>query len=195
MLDIRKIGPTDSVEELTELLHRAYSPLGKMGLNYTAVDQSPGNTIERINAGFCLVATEDGRLIGTIVVEPTGKKDAECPYYAKAGVASAHQMAVAPDCQRRGIGTRLLEAAEAWARSNGFSELALDTAEPAFHLIEMYSRRGYRRVDSVQGQGKSYRSVFMAKRLSETADASLRRDAEAMHCERGVTHAEKSDGA
>lgn len=140
MPDIRQIGPTDSVEELAELLHRAYAPLGKMGLNYTAIDQSLGTTIERINAGFCLVATEEGRLIGTIVVEPTGKKDAECPYFAKPGVASAHQMAVAPDRQRRGIGTRLLEAAEAWARSNGF---------------------------------------FMAKRLNETADASLRRDVEA----------------
>lgn len=37
---IRPIEPGDSLEELTRLLHRAYAPLGKLGLNYTAVDQS-----------------------------------------------------------------------------------------------------------------------------------------------------------
>jgi GNAT superfamily N-acetyltransferase len=169
MVEIRQINPSDSVEELTELLHIAYAPLGNSGLNYTAVDQSLSTTIERINAGCCFVATENGRLIGTIVVEPTSQESAECPYFAKPGVASAHQMAVAPDCQRRGIGSRLLGAAEAWARANGFLELALDTAEPARQLIEMYTRRGYRQVDTTQGQGKSYRSVFMAKNLDHAA--------------------------
>jgi len=169
MVEIRQIGPSDSIEELTELLHRAYAPLGSVGLNYTAVDQTPSTTRERVNAGCCYVAIEGGRLIGTIVVEPTSRNDAECPYFAKPGVASAHQMAVAPQCQRRGIGSRLLEAAEMWARNNGFSELALDTAEPAHHLVEMYSRRGYRHVDTTQGEGKSYRSVFMSKKLNHAA--------------------------
>jgi len=165
MVEIRQIGPNDSIEELTELLHDAYAPLGRAGLNYTVVDQTPSTTIERINAGCCLVAIENGRLIGTIVVEPTSEEDVDCPYFAKSGVASAHQMAVAPRCPRRGIGSRLLKAAEEWARTNGFHELALDTADPARHLVEMYTRRGYILVDTTQGEGKTYRSVFMSKSL------------------------------
>ena len=37
---IRALGPHDSIEELTALLHRSYAALGAMGLNYTAVDQT-----------------------------------------------------------------------------------------------------------------------------------------------------------
>lgn len=55
--------------------------------------------------------------------------------------------------------SRLLAEAESWAASNGYSEVVLDTAEPAHHLIEPYRRRG---VGFVQWQGKCYRSVLMA---------------------------------
>jgi GNAT superfamily N-acetyltransferase len=169
MVEIREIGSGDSVEELTELLHAAYAHLGNMGLNYTAVDQPVSTTIERIGAGHCLVAVDGGRLVGTIVVEPTSADASECPYFARPGVASAHQMAVAPRYQGQGIGSRLLDAAEAWARSNGYLEMALDTAEPAKHLVEMYARRGYRHVGVTQGEGKHYRSVFMSKSLDHAA--------------------------
>ena len=40
MLQIRPLSSTDSITEITFLLHRAYARLGDMGLNYTAVDQS-----------------------------------------------------------------------------------------------------------------------------------------------------------
>ena len=96
MVEIRPIRPDDSVEELTKLLHGAYAHLGSMGLNYTAVDQSVDTTLERIKAGWCLVAAEGDRLVGTIVVEPTGYDISECPYLAGTGVASAHQLAVSP---------------------------------------------------------------------------------------------------
>jgi GNAT superfamily N-acetyltransferase len=169
MVEIRPIRPDDSVEELTELIHSAYAHLKSMGLNYTAVDQSVSTTLERIKAGCCFVATGDGQLIGTIVVEPTSQDISDCPYYARHGVASAHQLAVAPQHQGKGIGSRLMDAAEKWAKDNGFSELALDTAEPAHHLVALYLRRGYKCVDSVQGEGKLYRSVFMAKNLETAA--------------------------
>lgn len=75
------------------------------------------------------------------------------------------QFAVAPSHQRVGIGTRLLCHAESWARENGYSELALDTAEPADHLVALYRRRGYEHVGFVHWNGKLYRSVVMSKRL------------------------------
>src|SRR5215469_17171397 len=34
---------------------------------------------------------------------------------------------VAPDARRQGVGAALMEAAEAWARAGGYSELASDT--------------------------------------------------------------------
>ena len=163
---MRTLSPSDSIGELTELLHLAYAPLAAMGLNYTAADQTIATTRARVNAGTCFIAESDGNILGTIVVE-SPKDDPECPYFAQRHVASAHQWAVLPSHQRTGIGSRLLRHAEAWARANGYSELALDTAEPAQQLVTLYERRGYKRVGVVQGAGKRYRSIFMAKKLGD----------------------------
>ena len=51
MLQLRLFQASDSIAELTLLLHRAYARLGDMGLNYTAVDQAPEVTAKRIRGG------------------------------------------------------------------------------------------------------------------------------------------------
>ena len=168
MVEIRYIAASDSIEALTMLLHSAYARLGDMGLNYTAVDQSALTTARRMKGNHCFVSVADGEIVGTIVVKPPSENPA-CPYFARRDVASAHQFAVAPQHQGKGIGSRLLAHAESWARDNGYAELALDTAEPAQHLIALYSRRGYKWVGSVQWEGKRYQSVLMAKTLENAA--------------------------
>jgi GNAT superfamily N-acetyltransferase len=168
VIEIRQIESRDSLEALTSLLHSAYAELGAMGLNYTAVDQSVSVTRKRINGGICFVAVDGADLVGTIVVEAPNVNHS-CVHFARPGVASAHQFAVAPSLQRRGIGSRLLQRAESWAKERGYSELALDTAEPARHLIELYERRGYEHVGFVHWDGKRYRSVVMSKRLANAA--------------------------
>jgi GNAT superfamily N-acetyltransferase len=162
--EIRPLAAGDSLEALTQMLHDAYAALGAKGLNYTAVDQSVEVTAQRVGGGGCFVAVSEGRIVGTVSVDHP-KDNAACPYLSRAHVASASQFAVAPSHQKRGIGSRLLEKAEAWALANGYAELVLDTAEPARHLVVLYERKGYRHVGFVQWEGKRYRSVLMAKRL------------------------------
>ncbi len=168
MVNIRALSQAESFEMLTSLLHRAYARLGSMGLNYTAVDQTVETTRRRAMAGVCYVAEIDGLLVGTITIESTQmhqNKSGECEYFARQGVASAHQFAVCPDHQGMGIGRGLLMKAECWAHGNGFSELAIDTAEVANHLISLYTRLNFVPVGHVQWNGKTYRSVVMSKRL------------------------------
>lgn len=165
-LQIRPLQPTDSIAELTSLIHRAYARLGNMGLNYTAVDQTAEVTAERIRGGACFVVVDGTRVIGTITAQPTYAEN-ECEYFTRPGVAAAHQFAVDPDRQGEGVGRMLLEQVEQWARVGGYQELALDTAEQATHLVDMYGRLGYRHVGHVQWTGKVYRSVVLSKRLRE----------------------------
>jgi GNAT superfamily N-acetyltransferase len=80
-------------------------------------------------------------------------------------VAHVGQFAVEPALRKRGIGGRLMDAAEELARAAGARELALDTAEPALHLIDLYGRRGFRLIEYAQWRGKRYRSVIMSKTL------------------------------
>ena len=163
---IRRFGASDSIEELTGLLHRAYAALGTMGLNYTAVDQEESVTRRRVDRGDCFVASCGDVLIGTITVYRQGTLNV-CEWYRKPGTAVFGQFAVAPSHQGKGIGGRLLDVAERRALEWGATDLACDTAEPATHLIDWYARRGYREVDHVQWEGKTYRSVVMSKPLAE----------------------------
>ena len=162
---IRPLEPHDSIDELTALLHRAYAPLGAMGLNYTAVDQTPSDTRSRIGKGICFIAVDGGgRLVGTVLFQPSLTATGS-PWLARADVAHLGQFGVEPDLQRHGLGARLMDTVEARARALNAVEIALDTAEPAAHLIAWYSRRGYRFIEYAQWRGKRYRSVIMSKTL------------------------------
>lgn len=162
---IRPLEPTDSLHDLTALLHRAYARLAGMGLNYTAADQTAEKTADRVRGGTCFVALRGDDLVGTILVQPTYDTN-DCAYFTRPGVACVHQFAVDPSLQGEGLGRRLLDHAEDWARTRGYAELAMDTAVPATHLVALYGRWGYRTVDEMQWPGKVYRSVVLSKPLA-----------------------------
>jgi len=44
-------------------------------------------------------------------------------------------------------------------------ELALDTAETAYHLIDFYTNRGYKYIETTQWGTANYKSVIMSKTL------------------------------
>ena len=170
MLLIRHLQASDSIESLTALLHRAYAPLGRQGLNYTAVDQSPQTTADRLAGGQCFVAEWRGQLAGTIVAKPPERLGV-CEYFTRPNVATARQFGVEPGLQGNGIGRALLDTCEAWATEHAYRELALDTAEPAVHLVRLYARLGFTQVGFVHWPGKVYRSVVMSKVLDRMPPA------------------------
>jgi GNAT superfamily N-acetyltransferase len=163
---IRPMTAADSVQELTALLHRAYASLGSRGLNYTAVDQSCEETSRRIAQGECVIAVKRAAMVGTIIARGGPNKQSSSAWYRQPYVASAHQLAVEPELQGSGIGSSLVAWAEAWARTRGYVEIAVDTAEPAEELIAFYSHRGYRFIEHAQWPGKRYRSVILSKSLA-----------------------------
>jgi GNAT superfamily N-acetyltransferase len=163
-LQIRKLRTEDSVEDLTELIHAAYQRLGDLGLNYTAVDQDASVTRSRAESGHCVVAEIDGRIIGTVTWYGPGGGQG-CDSYRRPKVARFGQLALSPEHQGRGGGSKLIAEVERQSREAGATDLALDTAEPALHLIDYYTRRGYLVVEHAQWAGKTYRSVIMSKRL------------------------------
>ncbi len=163
---IRDLSASDSIVELTALLHRAYARLAAMGLNYTAVDQDSETTVRRAGLGTCLVAELGGRLVGTLSVHGP-MPESPCPRYRRPDVAVLEQFAVDPDVQGRGIGRALLAEGERRAASRGAAEALLDTAKPAEHLIRLYEGLGWGIVETVRWEGKTYESVVMAKRVGQ----------------------------
>ncbi len=163
-LVIRELAPTDSLEELTELLHRSYKQLADMGLKYVATYQDVETSRRRISQGVAFVAVLDGKLVGTIVFTrpehtnlPKGKPIA--------GAGKLNQLGVEPSLQGKGIGRRLFVHAEEYARSQKVTALILDTAESATHLIRWYESMGYVFEEYVQWDVTNYRSVVLVKYL------------------------------
>ncbi len=163
-LEIRLFGSEDSVSELTGLVNRAYKQLGDMGLKYVGTWQGDEMTERRITDAECYVGLLDGRLAATILLRSPGKKRGP-GWYSRDDVAVFGQFGVEPELRGRGIGSMMLKRVEDRAREMGAAELALDTAEPATHLIEWYTRRGYRFIEYVQWSVTNYRSVIMSKTL------------------------------
>ena len=161
---IRRLEPTDSMTGMTALVRAAYKRLGDMGFRFKGTWQEEEDTRERCAEGHCLVAVSDGRIVGTVTASnPDSSNDPE--WYRRTDVWVVGQFAVLPELQSDGIGSRLLAEAEKHAFENGASEVAIDTAEGAAHLIEYYAKRGYRQVGSVDWDGTNYVSVIMSKRL------------------------------
>ena len=163
---IRPLAPTDSIEELTALLHRAYAELAAMGLRYSATHQSSEVTAARASEGECALAVLDGVVVGTITLVPPDRARGTA-WYDRSDVATFGQFGVEPHLKRHGIGSALLEHVVARALALGARELACDTSERALHLIEYYARRGFRQVGFADWRPHTnYRSVILSRALS-----------------------------
>ncbi|TDM09266.1 MAG: hypothetical protein C4K60_08215 [Ideonella sp. MAG2] len=174
---VRPRADGDGLLALTELLHRAYAPLGAAGMNFTAVDQTVAQTQFRVEHGLCLVAEHKGQMLGTLTLDQAYDPNLHgwaraTPWFFRQDVMHLHQFAVDPAFQGQGVGAALLVAAEEVARQRGARALALDTALPAQHLVAFYRRHGFDEVAQVQWDAKHYRSTVMLKALTDAAPST-----------------------
>lgn len=165
-ISIRHLLPSDSLEALTDMLRQAFAPLGERGLNCTCVDQTVETTRHRVSLGDCFVAVARGQIVGTVTLQPSDGNVA-IRWYRHPAVASLHQLGVAPSYQCAGIGSALLRTAECWASERRYRGLALDTPEPAQHLRDFYGRHGFRAKETLQIDGRAYRSVVLSKPIGQ----------------------------
>jgi uncharacterized damage-inducible protein DinB/GNAT superfamily N-acetyltransferase len=167
-----RLAARDSFAALTELLHRAYAPLAAQGLNFTAATQAVGHHAQRAAEGQCFVAESGRELVGTVTVcgpydVETAPWTAEVPWFRDRDTAHFHQFAVDPAYQRQGLGRRLVQVCEDWARKRGYAPGAghrraghrVARAVPPAGLC----RRGPGAVD-----GQDYRSVIMQRNLDRS---------------------------
>jgi GNAT superfamily N-acetyltransferase len=168
-LSIRCATTDDSWSAVTALLHRAYAIHTARGLRFHASYQDDAVTRERAREGECYLALADSQVIGTVTALRGGRMS-ECSWYQRPDVGSMGQLAVDPAFQHRGIGRALMDLAEERCRNWGAQHMAIDTSEHATELISLYSRRGYKLVDSIRWPQTNYKSLILAKPLSQPID-------------------------
>ena len=167
-VELRLLQPGDSLAEMTKMLHRSYKLLADMGLRFLATYQDEEVTRERaLTNGLCIVAISSGAIIGTITVNYPGWTKGTA-FYEQSHVAHFGQFAVLPEYQKSGLGSLLLDIAEQLVfTALGATEMALDTSEHAHHLLEYYSKRGYRFIEYVQWEATNYLSKTLSKNIED----------------------------
>lgn len=161
-VEIRGLAPGDSLDDLTDLIHRAFEVLAGSGTRCAGADQTAAETARRAGRGQCLLAIRQRRLVGTLTME-AHDPESPCAWYRRPDVGTLHQFAVEPSQQGRGCGSLLLGCAEQWARDQGLRELALETPETAGCLVAYYLSRGFRSVQRWRKQGATYTSLVLSK--------------------------------
>lgn len=99
-----------------------------------------------INPSIELVAIVDGEVVGLIDVEYEIEEETVCSRGNGLGGMIWH-IAIHPDFQRMGIGTRLLDKAVAIAKEKGLNRLEAWTRDDAW-VCEWYIKKGFLQVDS-----------------------------------------------
>lgn len=163
-IEIRPWTTSDSADEITEMLHRAYGDLARRNLHFNASHQPPAQTLERLTSGTSFVAIHNGRIVGCISLYES-RPISYHPYYQREKLVYFGQFGVEPSLRGQGIGLALYKTVEQQARLMGAIEIALDTAEPASELIDMYKKWGFDIVDHADWNSTNYKSVIMAKAL------------------------------
>jgi ribosomal protein S18 acetylase RimI-like enzyme len=97
------------------------------------------SAIIRGHAGVVLVGELHGEIVGRITVTTTAR-DADISGFV-----------VREPCRRQGIGTTMIDAAEAEARRRGCTQVRLTVAKQNPAALALYAGRGYERV----GEGRS----------------------------------------
>ncbi|MBA2774943.1 MAG: GNAT family N-acetyltransferase [Nocardioidaceae bacterium] len=104
-----------------------------------------------VATGLVWVAEQGQRVVGLLVLEIAHDH------------ALIENVAVSPDAQGLGVGSRLLALAEQQAGERGLREVRLYTHEAMTENQEYYRRRGYRETHRSRGSG--FQRVFFTKDL------------------------------
>ena len=131
-LKIRRAAPADS-EAISALLLEAFAPFESHYTSGAFEYTTPGAEVveSRFVEGPIWVAVKNGSLIGTVSGLPETDR-----FYIRS-------MAVKPGLQRGGIGQRLLEELEEYARANGFGRVYLYTTFVLPGARRLYEKNGF----------------------------------------------------
>lgn len=164
---VRRFVPDDAAA-LTDLLHRAYSELAAMGLNFTASYQDEAETLARIGQGPCWISENDCKLVASITFAlPTPPHLRRiCQTAHQEDIAWLNQMAVDPDYRGRGLARQLRDVGFDWAKQQGAAQVGLDTASSATHLLALYHGWGFHDVETIHWSTHNYDSIVMTKSLT-----------------------------
>ncbi len=158
-LTIRPIEATDNAQ-LASVIRKTLEEFGANKPGTVYFDESTDHLFELFeqpNSAY-FVALLDKKIVGGAGVFPTpGLPDA---------MAELVKMYLAAESRGQGIASQLIEKCEAFCRTQGFSQLYLETLPELKTAVGMYQHLGFQRIEKQLGEsGHFFCSIFMTKKL------------------------------
>ena len=144
-----------------------------MGAELTPIEPTPQDVeyledrVYEHNAGVTGIA--DGQLLAFLVRDDSGRIVAGICGNTWGGGCEIRQFWVEESQRRRGLGTRLLRAAEQEASRRGCTQMLLMTF--SFQAPAFYARNGFEVLATIADHPRGHRNFLMRRRL-ERADPS-----------------------
>ena len=131
-LEIRLATPDDS-QVISDLIYAAFEPFKSEYTDGAFEYTTPTADMihPRFDEGPIWLAVRDDEIVGTVSGLPDGER-----FYIRS-------MAIKPAVQRDGLGQRLLEALESYAREKGFEKLYLYTTFVLPGAKRLYEKNGF----------------------------------------------------
>lgn len=156
----REINYRDAIEADAEALVGVINRAFAVELKFFSTERIDlAETLDHMQKGEFLLAEEEGRIAGCVYVELVG--DSRCYF----GLLS-----VEPDAQGRGLGRKLIEDAEDFARANGCPVMEIRVLNLRTELPPLYDKLGYKfaREQHIPQKGSArqpYHFIIMEKPL------------------------------
>ncbi|MFB3820159.1 MAG: GNAT family N-acetyltransferase [Candidatus Methylomirabilales bacterium] len=170
-LRVRDAAPTDrdAIVTVTLSAYREYAAL--MPEIWERYRQNILETLAAVEPAAQIVAEQDGRIVGTVLLYPAGSLLADGEDRAATRVhPEVRLLAVAPAVRRRGIGRALMQECMRRARESGATVLTLHTTDLMRAATRLYERMGFRRspeLDFEPAPGVMVKGYYLP--LEETA--------------------------
>ena len=145
-------GVHEDLMPILEITKKCAVKMDAMGI-YQWNENYPNRNafIDDIKNNELLVFTKGALLVGCIALCTKMDDVYKNVKWLTKGVKNLyiHRLAVDPQFQKKGIGKKLMDYAEDFAKKNNFISVRLDTFSKNKNNMRFYERRGYKRLEEV----------------------------------------------
>ena len=126
-----------------------------------------------IEQGTLYVCEEDQRIAGILVLDENESEEYKTIQWKQnqGPHLMMHRLAVHPQIQGKGIATRLIAFAEAYAKRNGYTSIRLDTYAKNTGALHIYQRLEYDHRGEISFPGRTANFPVFEKVLVQPSDS------------------------
>jgi len=158
-MQIRPIEPGDNVE-LAKVIRAALTEFGanKPGTVYFDATTDALYELFRTPGSYYFVATIDQKVVGGCGIFPTDN--------LPEGTCELVKLYVAKEARGTGLGKELMEKSMSWAKSNGYTQVYLESMPELTKAVSIYEKVGFKSLDGPLGNsGHCGCDIWMLKEL------------------------------